>query len=296
MRQALWVLIAIAAFALARVGQNALRMRDSRRARESESVPARLRRGIMPEPAEDERLLTQAFGGFRHVGSTLVWLRAYERHSGGRPFAALEDGRRLLELQPGRPEVWSFVGWTCAESIASLREDPELSWPWLRTGLLTLRRGREVTAGEPGVWRLDEEEGWLLLRRLAEGPEDLRRRFMTDRELNPEGRHPVWPAIEAFERAIGDPAHDVAADLLACDAMLTALETFRLPPARRRVFLDRLATLRGHIRQAHAGPSVFQRLSIVDRRLDAVLAARGDDREGRPVEPDGGAAPDDSGR
>jgi len=153
---------------------------------------------IVPvEPGEVASALL--LGPFKPVAASVLFVRLDEAFDRGDYGAVLPLADWITAIDPENERVWWFAGWTLAVQIPGFGEGvpPGELWAWRKAGLRKLRQG---AARNPRSWRLRVDEAWLVYYHVR-GQPDLERRFLADRDVNPEGLTAARYAARRFAEA-----------------------------------------------------------------------------------------------
>ncbi|MBK9137901.1 MAG: hypothetical protein IPM17_03945 [Verrucomicrobia bacterium] len=84
-------------------------------------------------------MVTVAFGGFRGLVVTGLWLRLVELQERGQFFEARQLASWITQLHPESVAVWRYQAWNLAYNLAGVFSAPEQRWPWVEAGISLLR-------------------------------------------------------------------------------------------------------------------------------------------------------------
>jgi hypothetical protein len=214
---------------------------------------------------------TVALGGFRMIAVNMLWIRAFENQEQNRHFSALADAELITKLQPGVPNVWSFIAWNLAYNISVMEDSEEEGYQWVKSGIETLKRGCDRASQSKSIWKLRQDLGWFYYHRVGPQFEDYYRKFLEDKELNPQGLNPLLLAVEQFDKACSHPNHHLTVDYLLYRSLLDCLSGLRLSKEKRQELHARVALIRQHLSKEHADPTMSQRLAFYDQQYQDVL-------------------------
>jgi hypothetical protein len=221
---------------------------------------------------------TVALGGFRMIAVNMLWVRAFDNQEQDKHFSALADAELITKLQPGMPEVWSFIAWNLAYNISVLEDNEEEGYHWVRSGIATLSRGCERARQSKRIWTLRESLGWFYYHRVGPQFAIYYAKIQQDKELNPRGLNPLLLAIEQFDKACSHPDHALTADFLLYRSLLDALAGLPLSDDQRREFHQKVKMIRKHLTKEHVDLQLAPRRAIYDQQYQSILRS---ERRGR---------------
>jgi hypothetical protein len=112
----------------------------------------------------------QAFGPFRSLITTVMFIRADQYKEQGRYFDALELASLICQLQPHFPAVWEFQAWNMSWNISVTTYTPQERWHWVYNGVKLLRD--ESIAYNPRAVNLYKQIAWTFFSKMADLQDD----------------------------------------------------------------------------------------------------------------------------
>jgi hypothetical protein len=151
----------------------------------------------------DEVFTTLCMAGFRGVAVDYLWVKVLNLQFQRKWHEVRALTELIARLQPNFPTVWVFNAWNLAYNISVEWVPPEDQWKWVKDGLAWLDEGRRRN---PDSIQILFEKGWFFWHKISQGPSEgprdyFRKRFLEDKELNPQGRTPYQEAAYWFRLA-----------------------------------------------------------------------------------------------
>lgn len=203
-----FVIVTIALFAINRIQQQMLAIRDANKTTIDESL-----QNAPPVVA----FTTIALGGFRGLLADILFLRSEAMKEQERYFEMVQLGDWIVKLQPSFTGAHAFLAWNMAYNVSVTFSDHEDRWRWVQRGVELLRDVAIIyNPDDPKLYR---ELGWIYQHKMGNILDDAHRHYKVQlaRQIGTAGDG--WDFIDWEQLAAAPDNVDQLAETLGVEKM-----------------------------------------------------------------------------